>query len=120
VLRHADTAGLPKQFWVDAVNTTMYLINKGPSSPLNCGIPEETWTDKEINLNHLYTFSCISYVHIELRHRSKLNPKSKRCIFIGYRTNEYVYWFWDPENRKIIRHKDVVFNKQKTYKNLYT
>jgi len=35
-------AGLPKQFWTDAVNTAVYLINKGPLVPLNCGIPEET------------------------------------------------------------------------------
>ena len=35
-------AGFPKLFWADAVNTTVYLINRGPSVPLNCGIPEET------------------------------------------------------------------------------
>jgi len=71
---HAD---LTKQFWADAVNTAVYLINRGPSVPLNCGIPEETWTDKEVSLNHLCTFGCISYVHIELSHRSKLDPKSR-------------------------------------------
>ena len=30
---------LPLQFWVDAVNTTIYLINRGPSSSLDGGIP---------------------------------------------------------------------------------
>ena len=44
-----------------------------------------------------------------------MDPKSKRCIFIGYRTNEYTYRFWDSESHKILRHMDVVFNKQKTY-----
>ena len=88
--------------------------------PLNYGILEETWTDKEVNLNHMHTFGCISYVHIELRRRSKLDPNSKRRIFIGYRTDEYGYHFWDPENRKILRHKDMIFNEQKTYKDLLT
>jgi len=32
--------------------------------------------------------------------------------------DEYDYQFWDPENRKILKHKDVIFNEQKTYKNL--
>jgi len=88
----------PKQFWADAVNTTVYLINRGPSLPLNYEILEEAWTYKEVNLNHLCTFGCISYVHIELDRRSKLDLKSKRCIFIGYKTREYDYQFWDPEN----------------------
>ena len=85
--------GLPKQFWVDAVYMSVYLINRGSSVFLNCGIPEEAWTNKEVNLNHLHTFSCISYVHMDLDHRSKLDPKSKRCIFIGYSIHEYDYQF---------------------------
>jgi len=77
-------------------------------------------TDKKVNLNHLCTFACISYVHVELDRRSMLDPKSKRYIFIGYETSEYGYRFWDPENRKIFRHKDVVLNKKKMYKDLLT
>ena len=91
-------AGLFKQLWADAVNRAVYLINRGPSVPLNCGIPEEVWTEKEVNLNHLRTFGCISYVHVDLYHRSKLDLKSKRCIFIRYGTSEYNYRFWDPKN----------------------
>ena len=106
-------ARLPKQFWADAVKIAMYLINRGPSVPLNCGISDEAWTDKEVNLNHLHTFDCISYVHVELDRRSKLDLKSKGCIFIGYETSEYGYRFWDPENQKILRHKNVVFNEKK-------
>ncbi|MCI97544.1 hypothetical protein A2U01_0118845, partial [Trifolium medium] len=31
--------GLPKKFWAEAVNTTAYLINRGPSVPLEHKIP---------------------------------------------------------------------------------
>ena len=51
---------------------------------------------------------------------SKLDPKSRRCIFIGYGTDGYGSLFWDPENCKILRHKDVIFNEQKMLKNLQT
>ena len=34
-------------------------------------------------------------------------------------TSEYGYRFLDPENRKILRHKDVIFNA-KIYKDLLT
>ena len=39
-------AGFPLQFWVDVVNTIVFLINRGPSSALDGGIPEEAWTRK--------------------------------------------------------------------------
>jgi len=91
-------AGLPKWFWIDVVNTMVYLINRGSLLPLNCRIHEEAWAGKEVNMNYLRTFGCISYVHIKLDCRSKLNLKSKRCIFIGYEESEYAYRFWDLEN----------------------
>ncbi|KAE8707982.1 hypothetical protein F3Y22_tig00110365pilonHSYRG00123 [Hibiscus syriacus] len=33
--------GLPKFLWPEAINTAAYLINRGPSIPLDGGIPEE-------------------------------------------------------------------------------
>uniref|UniRef100_A0A2N9FSS1 Retrovirus-related Pol polyprotein from transposon TNT 1-94 n=1 Tax=Fagus sylvatica TaxID=28930 RepID=A0A2N9FSS1_FAGSY len=41
-------AGLPETFWADAVNTAAYLINRGPSVPLEFRIPEEVWSGKEV------------------------------------------------------------------------
>eukprot|EP00253_Pinus_taeda_P032731 PITA_32731 len=38
--------GFPLQFWVDTVDTNVYLINRGSSSSLDGGIPEEAWTGK--------------------------------------------------------------------------
>ena len=76
-------ARLPKQFWTDAVNMTVYLLNRRPPAALNCGIPEEVWADKEVNLNQLRTFGCISYVHVDLDHKSKLDPNSGGAPSLG-------------------------------------
>ncbi|KAL5852507.1 hypothetical protein ACOSQ3_007625 [Xanthoceras sorbifolium] len=109
-------AGLPKMLWAEAVNTAAYLINRGPSVPLDGGIPEEVWSGKEVNISHLRVFGCISYVHIDSAERSKLDAKSNKCVFVGYGGDEFGYRFWDYENRKIVRSRDVIFNENLMYK----
>ena len=109
-------SGLPKQFWAEAVNTTSYLINRGPSTPLEYKIPEEVWSGKEISLSHLKVFGCVAYVHISDQGRNKLDPKSKKCTFIGYGGDEFGYRIWDDENKKVIRTRDVIFNERVMYK----
>lgn len=40
--------GLPKTFWANAVSTAAYLLNQGPSVPMNLIFPEGMWSRKEI------------------------------------------------------------------------
>ena len=58
-------AGFPLHFWVDVVDTALYLINKFPSSDLDGGIPEEEWTYKNVNYSFLRTFHCEEFFHID-------------------------------------------------------
>ncbi|KAE8688563.1 Retrovirus-related Pol polyprotein from transposon TNT 1-94 [Hibiscus syriacus] len=81
----------PQQNGAEAINTAAYLINRGPSVPLDDRIPEEVWSKKEINLSHLRVFGCISYVHIDSAERSKLDAKSNKCAFFGYGSDEFGY-----------------------------
>jgi hypothetical protein len=113
-------SGLPKQFWAEAINTAAYLINRGPSVPLEQRIPEEVWSGKEVNLSWLKVFGCIAYVHISDHARGKLDPKSLKCTFIGYGGDEFGYRLWDDQNKKIIRSRDVIFNEKLMYKDRST
>ncbi|KAE8715745.1 hypothetical protein F3Y22_tig00110160pilonHSYRG00324 [Hibiscus syriacus] len=72
-------AGLPKHFWVEAVNRACYLINRSLRASL------------------------------KLQKRSKLDAKSNECIFLGYKKGVKGFKFSDPVAKKIVINRDVVF-----------
>jgi len=104
-------AGLPKVFWAEAVNTACFLINKSPSSAIDFKIPQEVWSGKPVNLLDLRIFGCPAYVHVPDKERSKLDPKSRKCIFLGYEKGVKGYRLWDPEAQKRVISRDVVFDE---------
>ena len=63
-------ARLPKIFWADVVSTAAYLINRGPSVPMEFRLPEEVWSGKEVNFSQLKVFGCVSYVHVDFDARN--------------------------------------------------
>ena len=73
-------AGLIESFWAEAVSMACYLINRSPRASLGGNIAKEVWIGKPINLGNLKIFCCLAYVHISNDKRSKLDPKSKKCI----------------------------------------
>ena len=69
-------ARLPLHMWEEAINTTVYFIDRRPSTPLGCGIPEEAWTGKKVSYSFLKTFGCEDFSHIDSENRTKLEAKS--------------------------------------------
>jgi hypothetical protein len=106
-------AGLEQEFWVEAVSTTCYLVNRSPSSALDDTTPHEVWSGKKPSLQHLRVFGCDAYVHVPKENRSKLDNKAEKCIFIGYKDGVKGYKLWNPETKKIVYSRDVVFREVK-------
>ena len=104
-------AELPKNFWAEAVNTACYIINRSPSSAIDFKIPEEVWSGKPIDFSKLRIFGCPGYVHVQSEERSKLDAKSRKCIFLGYAQGVKGYRLWDPVAKKKVISNDVVFDE---------
>ena len=58
-------ARFPLHTWVESINTAIYLINRGPSAPLSCGILEEAWIGKKVSYYFLKTFNSEEFPHID-------------------------------------------------------
>ncbi|KAE8681319.1 hypothetical protein F3Y22_tig00111330pilonHSYRG00089 [Hibiscus syriacus] len=105
-------AGLPKHFWAEAVNMACYLINRSPRASLAGKVAEEVWTGHDVSFDNLRIFGCPAYVHVPADERSKLDAKSKECIFLGYKKGVKGFKFWDPVAKKVVISRDVVFDEQ--------
>ena len=43
--------------------------------------------------------------------RTKLDAKSKKCVFLGYPKRVKGYMLWDPESKKNVISRDIVFDE---------
>jgi hypothetical protein len=96
-------------FWVEAVGTACYLVNRSPSSELDEMTPHHLWNSMKPSLTHLKVFDCDAYVHFPKENKSKLDKKDEKCIFIVYKYGLKGYKLWNPETKKVVYRQDVVF-----------
>ena len=105
-------AKLPHKYW-GALSTAIYLRNQSPTKAVTGMTPCEAWTTKKPSVAHLRVFSCDAYAHVPKNERGKLDPKAKKCVFVGYGEETKGYRLYDPVCAKIIFSRDVVFNEGK-------
>jgi len=102
---------LPNYFWVEAVVTTVYIMNRTPTAAVHGMTLEEKFKGKKPDVSHLRVFDCIAYVHVPDEKRSKLDPKAEKCIFIGYSSKQKGYRCFSPFTWKLQVSRDVVFDE---------
>nr|GEW42722.1 retrovirus-related Pol polyprotein from transposon TNT 1-94 [Tanacetum cinerariifolium] len=111
------TASLGKSFWAEAVNTACYVINHSPSTAIELKTPIEMWTGKPVNYSDLHIFRSPVYVMYNSQKTTKLDPKSRKCLFLGYADGIKGYRLWDPTAHKVVVSRDVVFMEDKNQDN---
>ncbi|GKG15994.1 gag-pol polyprotein, partial [Tanacetum coccineum] len=90
------TTSLGKSFWTKAVNTACYVINRSPSTAVKLKTPMEIWTGKLINYSDLNIFESPVYMMYNTQETTKLDLKSRKCLFLGYADGVKGYRLWDP------------------------
>lgn len=93
-------------------NMMCYLVYRSPPVSLEKKVAKEVWTGNPIDLNNLRIFGCPAYLHISNENISKLDPKSKQCVFIGYNKGVKGYMLWESIKKNVVINKDVVFYEQ--------
>ena len=66
---------------------------------------------KKLIIPHSSYSDVPPYAHIPSDERSKLDSKSLKCIFLGFKKGVKGYKLWDPVNMNKIISRDVVFDE---------
>ncbi|KAI3474406.1 hypothetical protein Pfo_029267 [Paulownia fortunei] len=74
--------------------------------------PEEAWTGRRPNVGHFRIFGCVAYAHIPDEKRKKLDDKGEKCIFLGVSDHSKAYKLYNPNTKRIVVSRDVVFDEQ--------
>ncbi|KAG8489528.1 hypothetical protein CXB51_017560 [Gossypium anomalum] len=106
---------LPNSFWAEAVNSSVYLLNRLPTHAVKDKTPFEAWYGLKPSVSHLKVFGCVCYVLVPAERNTKLEKRSVPCIFVGYSSDKKGYRVYDPSTRKILVSRDIRFDEKKIW-----
>nr|KYP35823.1 Retrovirus-related Pol polyprotein from transposon TNT 1-94 [Cajanus cajan] len=106
---------MPKKFWAEAVQCAVYVQNRCPHAKLGEKTPQEIWSGMKPSVSHLRVFGSLAYGQVPRQHRTKLEDRSKKYIFIGYDEKSKAYKLYDPDNKKVVVSRDVHVEETKQW-----
>jgi hypothetical protein len=94
-----------------AINYENYIVNHTPTKALKNITPEEAWNKIKPYVSHFHVFGSVAWAHIPDEKRKELQPKSEKCIFVGYSEDVKGYRLLQPHCNEIIIRRDVKFDE---------
>jgi hypothetical protein len=88
-----SSSNLPKSLWIEALKTTMYILNQVPTKVVP-KTPFELWKGWKPSLQHMCVWGCPSEVRIYNPQEKKLDPRTISGYFIRYAERSKGYRFY--------------------------
>ena len=100
---------LPLSFWGYALETATFTLKRAPSKSVEI-TPYELWFGKKPKLSFLKVWGCDAYV--KKLQPDKLEPKSEKCIFIGYPKRNFWVHLLSQIRRQDIRCFEWILSRE--------
>ncbi|KAJ9551549.1 LOW QUALITY PROTEIN: hypothetical protein OSB04_015594 [Centaurea solstitialis] len=98
-----------ERFWGEAAFTAVYTINRHPTPILQNKSPYETLHGITPAYELLKVWGCACFVQLQPHEHTKLQPRSRLCLFIGYGIEHKGYRCWDPISKRLRISRNVTF-----------
>ena len=103
---------MPLKYWVEAFFTATFLSNLLPTSSLpNNQILYQKLFGKAVNYSFLRTFGCACYPSLRAYATNKFDPRSLKCVFLGYNDRYKGYRCIYPPTGRVYITRHVLFDE---------
>ena len=103
------SAKCPERFWGEAAFTAVYTINQHPTPILNNKSPYEVLHGVSPAYELLKVWGSACFVQLQSHERTKLEPRSRLCCFLGYGIEHKGYRCWNPISQRLHISRQVSF-----------
>ncbi|KAJ9535505.1 hypothetical protein OSB04_un001367 [Centaurea solstitialis] len=103
------SAKCPERFWGEAALTAVYTINRHPTPILQNKSPYEVLHGITPAYELLKVWGSACFVQLQPHEHTKLQPRSRLCLFLGYGIEHKGYRCWDPISKRLRISRHVTF-----------
>ena len=79
-----QSKGINFHFGEEAINCANYIVNHTPTKVLKNIALEDARISIKSDVSHFHVFGSEAWAHIPIEKHKALEPKSEKCIFVGY------------------------------------
>ena len=94
--------GLHKKNWAEALSCANFILNRVPTKAVKHVTLEEKLNGRKPDISNFKVFGCECWAHIPDDKWKKTDPKSHKCIFIGYSKDSKAYRLFDTSTQSVI------------------
>jgi hypothetical protein len=94
-------------YWVEAIHTTVHVLNKAHLRPQSDKTPYELWFGRPASIKHFQVLGSKCYIKNNDENLSKYDDRVDEGIFLGYATNSKGYICYNKRIHKMVDCIDV-------------
>ena len=89
-------------YWVEAIHTTIHILNKSHLKPHSDKTPYELWYGRPASIKHFKVFGSKCYIKNNNENLGKYDDRADEGIFLGYATNSKYYRCFNKRLHKLV------------------